>query len=142
MADTPNKETEDNRIMNLNLAPFTFNQPNTGPAQKATRVELNLPDSGHANLIRDNRFPFITIDVNDTFNTSEPYITGKAKPGCTIVVDAGGATSATHTDADGCWLVVLPDRCLCAEGLYTLTVTATDADGTIITTSCRLDVGR
>lgn len=142
MADTPKKETEDNGIMNSNMAPITFNQLNTGPAQKAARVALNLPDSGDAKLIRDNRVHFITIDENDTFNISEPYITGKAKPGCTIIVEAGGATSATCTDADGCWSMVLPDRCLCSGGLYTLTATATDADGKIVTTSCRLDVGR
>lgn len=128
--------------MNANMAQNTSDQPNTGPAHKETRVDLNLPDSGHANLFRDNRVPFITIDENSIFNISEPFITGKAKPGCTIIVEAGCATSATLTDADGCWSVVLPDRCLWSEGLYTLTATATDADGKIIATSCRLNVGR
>ena len=86
--------------------------------------------------------PFITIDDKDAFNSSTPTIAGKAKPGSTIIIEAGEVTLATFTDVDGRWAVILPDRYLWTEGLHTLTVTATDADGKIFTTSCRLDTER
>ncbi len=85
-----------------------------------SRIEPVVNETGQITIGGDGAGP----------GSSTIPITGGAEPGSTITVEIGDETVETVADEDGTWEAVFEDEDFPEDGVYDVTVTVTEPDGT------------
>lgn len=109
-------------------------------------LEVTAEDAGGnttrvvTSIMVDTAAPAVTIDALPLTSDNTPTLSGTAEPDSTLIIEVGGHTLATSSDANGNWQVTVPDGAPLADGALNVVATATDAAGNMTTASGTLSV--
>jgi hypothetical protein len=82
----------------------------------------------------------VTVEDLPLTSDNTPTLSGTAEPDSTLIIEVGGQTLTTTSDANGDWRVTIPDDTPLEDGAFTVEVTATDAAGNMASTDGSLNV--
>ncbi len=96
--------------------------------------------SGSVTVIVDTTAPQVTVEDLPLTSDNTPTLSGTAEPDSTLIIEVGGQTLTTTSDANGDWSASIPDETPLGDGAFTVVVTATDAAGNMASADGSLNV--